>query len=543
MLAAVLAALTLTAATGSAGTAAAGTCARGKVAVKIGKKRSCRPLAAALPRPSRVDQRLAVARSSLAGATKTLGPATVSAVERAFAKGLAVVDSRLQSKRKLQSVAHAVGCAPTGASTSSSFSSGGLSGTAVIGNGEATIGLGGTISGGGKTLKFSYEEDVCGQADTVPKCPTATGAVDAVKNTKQKISMEVTEGGKTVYSQTDTFLGKAKLHGQVAEDAKLDTLDIDDHETYQASGTKFTGTVVTSFHVRVNMRTGSYDPRGATVTYTDASGATTTSPSDQSFASFVDKQISTYRSHESGENGWLKPNTCATLEFSPGVDKIVLTQGQRGQLQAKVKADDGALASGGKWTLSDPANATFNPNTAKGPQAQFAYTVTKVGAGVKVKATLEATSPAGVAKQVWSEPTGGFQFKTSFTFTATVVDPDTGETTTITFVHEIDGISCTGDPFGTGAWNIHTAGTLTITPPGTSTPAVADVKGATFPNGKPITAPGGVGSLQLIEGSDGTLSFRRTETPPPVPVSGGGFQPPTIDQTVPVTTDAKCPAS
>jgi hypothetical protein len=489
-----------------------------------------------------------VAKTSIAGATKVLGAATAAALQRTFVADLARIDKALQPKRKTQAFARATGCVPSGVTGAdvekalgSSTGPGGLTSTVSVEGDSINLGIGGTISGSsGKSLKFSYEEDACAaEQNTVPSCPTADGAVDATKKSKQKLTLQVVDAGKTTYSQTDTFIGNAKLHGQVAEDAKLDYLDVDDQETYRGSGSKFTGSVVTTIHVRVDMRTGSYDPSGATATYTDASGATSTSPTAQSFASFIDKQISTYRS---AEKNWLEPNNCATIETTPVKDKVVLTQGQTGQLQAKVKAKDGGVATKGKWELSAPDNATFDPTEAKGPQAQFGYTVTKVGADIEVKATLEATSTAGVAKLEWSEPTGGFQFKSSFTFTAVVPgDPPT----TLTFVHEIDGVSCAGDPFGTGAWQIHAVGTLTITPSEIAPkPAVADLK-ATFPKGQAISASfgavGGGATLELIEGSDGSLSFHRVETPPPVPIGGGGYQPATIDQTVPVTTDVKCP--
>jgi hypothetical protein len=390
------------------GAAAAGgpsKCPRGQALVTIAGKASCRPLVAVLPRPSKADQRVVVAGVALVGAARVLGR-SAGTVRQAFVKGLALVDRRLRGKRSLQAIVRVEGCDAQGRSGTDSFTSGSggdtLTGTSRIGNGEATVGIGGTVSGGGKTLKFSYEEDVCGQLDTIPKCPTAQGTVDATKRTRQKVSIDVTEAGKSIFSQTYVWLGNARLHGQVADDAKLDTLDVDDQETFQASGSKLTGTLVTTFHVRVDMRTGNYDPAGATATFTDASGASTASPSRESFASFIGKQISDYRRHE---DGWLQPNSCATLELSPAAGKLLLKKGQTGQLQARVKAEDGGTPTGGKWTLSAPANATFNPSEANGPQTQFGYTVTRAGAGIKVLATVRATSPAGVGREEWWEPT------------------------------------------------------------------------------------------------------------------------------------------
>src|SRR4029079_11045442 len=74
-------------------------------------------------------------------------------------------------------------------------------------------------------------------------------------------------------------------------------------------------------------------------------------------------------------------------------------------VHAKARAD-GRTATGAKWTLLAPLNATFSPRNSSKASPTFAYTVSKNPRGDSVKVTVRFTSTAGVGEKTWTQPIG-----------------------------------------------------------------------------------------------------------------------------------------
>ena len=58
---------------------------------------------------------------------------------------------------------------------------------------------------------------------------------------------------------------------------------------------------------------------------------------------------------------------CAKAQFSPAAEAITVKKSQQYQLSVYAKGQDGGRATGARWTVMDPSNATFTPGTATGP--------------------------------------------------------------------------------------------------------------------------------------------------------------------------------
>jgi hypothetical protein len=121
---------------------------------------------------------------------------------------------------------------------------------------------------------------------------------------------------------------------------------------------------------------------------------------DKGFAATVDRAIENYRERE---RAWQTPNKCAKLEFTPGVNSRTLRPSERGNFTARAIAQEGGGAAELDAQLSSQLNASFSPARVRGPQARFEYTVFPVPSGGKVRASIRATSKAGVAADPWEQ--------------------------------------------------------------------------------------------------------------------------------------------
>jgi hypothetical protein len=68
------------------------------------------------------------------------------------------------------------------------------------------------------------------------------------------------------------------------------------------------------------------------------------------------------------------------------------------------KARDGGRATGARWTLVSPTNATFSPTSARAASPQVTYRVAGSPRGNRVQVTAKFTSTAGVGKDPWTQP-------------------------------------------------------------------------------------------------------------------------------------------
>src|SRR4029077_17071676 len=104
-------------------------------------------------------------------------------------------------------------------------------------------------------------------------CPDANGALDATDSLRARIDTEVLDThDRPVEFFTQTITQSTRMHGEVAEDAKLDRVVVDDTlqlgESAGGPEAEFTGSVQATIkrEARINMRTGAYEPSTSTAT-------------------------------------------------------------------------------------------------------------------------------------------------------------------------------------------------------------------------------------------------------------------------------------
>ena len=254
----------------------------------------------------------------------------------------------------------------------------------------------------------------------VPACPTADGVLEGSDSKRFIASVTVLHGSDVVSSTSVEMANRMKLTGQVADDAKLDTLDITDRAEYSVRTQAVTiKATIKRTALQIDMRTdsGKYVPSRASVdVQLFTHGGVDQSPSakyeeansladqyDKSFSKIVSQEIANYHSLE---NAWQAPGACAKLAFEPasGDLKPPLTKGQTGQVTGHVVANsDGGTASSGKWTVVGADNGAITPADAAGAAPMFTWIVTKAGNDIKLKGAFKATSTAGVADGTWEQ--------------------------------------------------------------------------------------------------------------------------------------------
>jgi hypothetical protein len=268
------------------------------------------------------------------------------------------------------------------------------------------FGVSTTVNGNTFTMKYDSGELSC-LAYNLPPCPHGDGSLDAygVKG-KTGFSLTVAKAGQVLKSESYTKTITVETKGQVAEDAKLDYVDVKYGET---TNTVLDGTRLTTYgnrSARINMRTGGYDPGEATSFGTASAGGSYINTAGENadakdFASFVSQTISAYRSRETA---WQNPNACAKLKFDPQSGTLTLSPGATGKLSAEVDATaDGGRAEKASWTLSNQQNGSFSPTSSKDSQPSFSYVVSASPSGTTISVSVKATSTAGVAQDTWSQ--------------------------------------------------------------------------------------------------------------------------------------------
>lgn len=386
-------------------------CKKNQVAVKIRGKKRCLPIGKAFPAPSDVDHRLAFTQTAL-GLGMTKSNAAAKAARRALLKAMPEGLAELERLGGVVSRAGSVSgwaqrarC-PDAPQPSSSFttSSGGVNMSASIGPGGASIAL--EFERGGVTYRFRYETDGLCDSIEVPRCPTASGTVDARGSQRDRAVVQVLQGGQVVSSNSVTVSRETKVHGQVAADALLDYLDVEDMVRIQisvrgASAGNLRSTI--KRNVRVDMRSGRYDPSQARVVIT---GDPALDRSDNSgFGAAVGSAMSKYYRRESGYQGWSRFDRdeqgtfCARIVWDPQTATKTLRRNEPWSFNGHVDADSsagGGTASDASWEITEQGNGIFSPTSARAQQLTVQVVVTNAGPQLAASAEFRVKSTAGV---------------------------------------------------------------------------------------------------------------------------------------------------
>ena len=228
--------------------------------------------------------------------------------------------------------------------------------------------------------------------------------------TRQSVlGLRVTKDGALVQSVRMSAKSTQKLRGEVADDAKLDRVSLEDvtQESTQVDvpGAMLTFTLSVLRTAELDMRSGATRNAQVRVSVGGLSARDAARTADayaQSFPDLIREERDNYARRESQ---WQASGTCAKLTFDPASGALRLREGQDGQVTGTVEANVGGVAAKAKWTVTTQANAAFTPQAAEAPVLPFRYTVTRTGPDVRVSASFKATSTAGVAEGTWSQPT------------------------------------------------------------------------------------------------------------------------------------------
>jgi hypothetical protein len=395
-------------------------CRGTKVPVKVGKKTTCRPIGKVLPKPRKVDPRLAHLREALKfdpaktvhgkkrKRTRTLQSGFGAAGKRAKKKLLKVLPKALAFIDRKKRRARSSGLPPGPALASAGCQAGPAGPTGQTGG--ATVGLlgdnGGYIDasvGGGLRVRITFAS--CGGAGgfRLPECPTADGSIDAKGSGQFKATIEIWEGNRLVSRNSSVFQDDAKVRGEVGADAKLKSIDVEHTQEVfivASGGIVIRGGVTRK--VRIEMPGGRYDPANASVAYFGDKISADSGASG--FASTAQAAISAYRNAEPRWSSF--PPHCADPVFSPQSNTLKLRKDEQKQLSVFAKSRrDGGRATKARWTLLSPENADFSPTTSQDPAPNISYTVTNAPKGGQVKVTVKFTSTAGVGEKSWTQPT------------------------------------------------------------------------------------------------------------------------------------------
>ena len=377
-------------------------CKRGQVRVRVVGRTTCRPLRKAVPKPSSGDPRLAFLEAALAPRVqglrdrrgrRLLTPAKlggrpgaaarrgIRVLRRVTPKVLARLDA-LGERGRASAVARASADCSGGPSIRSNESFGGADVSLTLGNSAgATMGV--AVGGYRIVAKFDLASP-CDRLD-VPACPTADGVLEGSDTKRFIASVTVLHGSDVVSSTSVEMADRMKLRGQVADDAKLDTLDITDHAEYSVRTQAVTiKATIKRTALQIDMRTGDYKPSRASVDVqlfthggVDQSSSAKSEQAnsladeyDKSFSKIVSQEIANYRSLE---KAWQTAGACAKLAFDPASDALQpLTEGQTGQVTGHVVANsDGGTARSGRWTVVGAENGTITPASAAGAMPVF----------------------------------------------------------------------------------------------------------------------------------------------------------------------------
>jgi hypothetical protein len=439
-LALVLACATLVCATASASgkTPAQSKCKHGTVAVKVQGKARCQKLNSAIPRPQAGDPRVGFFQAALGAnlraardrhghklkpLSKLIGAHAYRAISHNLPAALTRLDKLASPHAASGRARLASGCGSSGPSSSSSFSSGGISvGLTQNSDGSGSVQMSADV-GNGLRISVDFDISQCNYFK-VPPCPTADGKLDGTDKHPLRVRIVVSNAAGTVRSQAITSNSNETLHGDVADDAKLDELIVNDTSSFSfvVAGSEV-GHVLSerariSRQARVNMRFGYPAAFNGAVSITGSIDGMPLSPAqvaaeqlrakanfDKEFAKIIKEEIDRFRKLETGFN---EPNSCAKVSFTPRSGTRTLERGKNSTFSSKVGPKKGGT-SPGRWKLRSSQNARITPTSARGTSPTFTVMVATIRSGASVIADFEVKSKAGVARDKWTQPIKGVE--------------------------------------------------------------------------------------------------------------------------------------
>lgn len=319
--------------------------------------------------------------------------------------------------------------------TSASSTSGGATTKVDIGMtasaGDPAIGLdlGLTVTdAGGASRGLSLSFPIKVKQAAAEQCPTTDGVIKRSGDFEGQIvrSEKKTGGGLDWLRESTKAKGDVQLDGQVGDDAALTTIAFKGATSldynFRLSGLDGAFNVYVTAKVNATM-TGTVDAKSGAV---NATGGTfdvkithslLTTAGEKSAANdlagsskFRDQMLKAlsnmisdeFTSLKAAEQHWQTPNACATLALSPG--SATLSDGQSTAVSGTLKAHDGGSPNG-TWALVSvsPGQVDGLPGSSgAGGSIPLTFTGGTPGSDkVSVRATVKATSKAGVAQGDW----------------------------------------------------------------------------------------------------------------------------------------------
>jgi len=399
-------------------------CKGSKVAVKVGKKTTCAPFARLFPPPKAIDTRLSEIKQALkfdpASAAKGKKRKQIKKAQSSFRaasrraqakllkvapKALAFID-RHAGAAKSSSFPPGPALASSGCHPGPAGQTGGFEGASVGMLGDN----GGYMDvpiGGGLHAKVTFVS--CGgvTAFNIPACPTANGTVDGRGRGEFSVTFEIRSSSEVLSRNTVNSEQKAKIHGVVGPDAKLNFIDVEHTEEVFINASVagsypivIRGGVTRKVHIP--MPAGKYDPSEASAIFFGDPLKPDTGA--EAFANTAKSAIDGYKKAEERWSSFQEPY-CAEPVFNPDSNAIKLKKGDAKQLGVYAKARaDSSRATEARWTLVGPLNAEFSPMSSQDASPTIQYTVAKSPAGDQVRVTAKVTSTAGVGQKTWTEP-------------------------------------------------------------------------------------------------------------------------------------------
>lgn len=381
-------------------------CKGGTVAVTVGKRRTCKPLGKAFPKPKAVDLRVFYLGRALG-----LNPASGAAgraqrkLLRALPKVFARVDRAGKGKARGSVLAQASAACEAGVGGPSA-EVGGVT-VSISGPNGGVL----EVDSGNRRVKLRY--GVCGSSSfRIPECPTASGELDATNESSGEVVIEVWEGSSRLVERSRVqFESKAKAKGKVGPDAKLRSIDLGyDHEVFVVASGGLVERGKSERKVRIEMPGGTYDAAGASVKVTGDARAV----KKDGFERVAQEAIDGFKRAEPRWSSFERKPHCAEPVFTPASNTLKLHKGQTGALGLAAKARSGGNATEARWTLLGPENATFSPPSSDLATPSASYTLTDAPDKGFVRVTVKFTSTAGVGEGTWVQPTEPSQLPTSY---------------------------------------------------------------------------------------------------------------------------------
>ncbi len=433
------------------------TCKAGQVRVKLGKRVTCRKLTKAVAqRDAQAAFLLAIVRRDLKLRTRrgrritpiwSVGGGRLKSVRkrlvRALPKALALSAGRAARARAALTPG-AASCADLANANvpDQSYTIDGFTMTTAA-TGAVTLVV--SVPGGYRLEVIIDSTATCSNLD-LPACPMPDGTLNGTDSRRSRIGMRITKDGALVNAFSVSARSTQKLKGRVADDAKLDSVMLEDlsRETVRAEVPG--GSAAFSLSV---LRTAELDMRsGATRNARVQAGVggidavavgKTVDEYARTFPDLISEERAAYKQRE---EVWQIPGKCASLTFDPASGSTApLADGASGTVTGTIAANAGGAAAKAKWTVTATANGGIGPPTAQGGTAQFAYVVTKTGKNVRLSGSFKATSTAGVAEGTWTQKTVEPGADAYYIVDAVQYDADHGSSSTKTDngICDVDG--------------------------------------------------------------------------------------------------------